>query len=371
MKTEPRIPGQIVTAARSSSSVHHGEFAHRAVVLAGICALLGTYGMGGCAAAGDANASGDTLSGAGGSGNGSAQGTTGTQGNGGAGFDGGIQSDGSGGGCTAVDILFVIDNSSSMCSYQDSLAQAFPFFADAIYSALPAGTDLHVGITTSAFCTGGSHGESNCVAGESASFIDTVFQTPSEGMVAGNGYQGRLLDHNGQQFYAANTGDMATKTGLSQWFAGAATSVGCGGCAFDFTVGGAAYAADPINAATNAGFFRDEDTVLLLFFLTDEADHSPEGLQLYHDKLTAVKSKCGGDACIIAGGLLSLWCNGPTATTNIWQFVNMFGEPPVWGDIRGGTPFGGNVDPMEYTKIIAGALTQVVAQTCEEIGVPK
>jgi hypothetical protein len=55
------------------------------------------------------------------------------------------------GGCTAVDILFVIDNSTSMGSYQQALAAAAPAFADAIFAALPPGTDLHVGVTTSSF----------------------------------------------------------------------------------------------------------------------------------------------------------------------------------------------------------------------------
>jgi len=336
---------------------------NRALAITGLSVLFVTVGMGACSAAGQGFSS-DASSGAGGSGNPSGAG-------GGLGFDAGAGDGNLTDGCTGVDILFVIDNSSSMCFYQQALAQAFPFFADAIYGALPSGTDLHVAVTTSAFCTGGSHGEQNCVASEPQSTIDTVFVSPSEGMVAGNGYQGRLLDFNGKKFYTANTGDAASKAALKQWFGGAATSVGCQGCAFDFTVGGAAYAADPINAATNAGFFRDEGTVLLLFFLTDEADHSPEGLSLYHDKLTAVKSKCGGDACIITGGLLSNWCNGPMATTNVWKFLNMFGEPPVWGDITGGKFPGGMVDPQVYVKVIADALAPIVQQTCGEIGVPK
>src|SRR5690606_32219074 len=53
--------------------------------------------------------------------------------------------------CTAVDILFVIDNSPSMGPYQEQLAFAFPTFVDAMWSHLQPGTDLHVGITTTSF----------------------------------------------------------------------------------------------------------------------------------------------------------------------------------------------------------------------------
>jgi hypothetical protein len=370
-----KIDARADTSERALSSQHARRTARdaRALVFAGLCAVVGAAGFGGCAAGEAGNSSGDTPSGAGGSGNsgsGAGNNSSGMGTGGGVLFDAGVH-DGPENGCTAVDILFIIDNSSSMCLYQDALAQAFPFFTDAIYNALPAGTDLHVGVTTSAFCNGGSHGESNCVAGESSSLIDTVYQTPAEGIMPDNGYQGRLLEWDGKKFFAANTGDVASKTALSQWFSGAATAVGCGGCAFDFTVAGAGYAADPVNAPTNAGFLRDEEAVLLLFFLTDEADHSPEGLAFYHDQIASAKTSCGGDACIITGGLLSKWCNGPSAVTmtNIWQFVNMFGEAPIWGDIQAGGF--GMPNPQEYVKIIADALTPVVKQTCDEIGIPK
>ena len=38
--------------------------------------------------------------------------------------------------CTAVDLLFVIDNSPSMLEYQQQLNTAFPSFVDAIYDTL-------------------------------------------------------------------------------------------------------------------------------------------------------------------------------------------------------------------------------------------
>jgi len=321
----------------------------------------------GCSASGSSPSTMNPAVG-GGAGSGGAGGSAGSMGS--AGF-GGVLVDSGGGkrtGCSAVDILFVIDNSSSMCTYEKGLVQAFPFFVDAVDSALPDGIDLHVGITTSSFCEGGSHSETNCVAQEPAATIQSVFKRPMDGMQSGNGYQGRLLDHGGKAYVTAKTGDAQTVQAMKDWFAQAAISVGCGGCAFDFTVGGAAYAAHPANDATNSGFIRDEGAVLLLFVLTDEADHSTEPLATYHDMITARKTKCGGDNCIITGALLSKYC-AEKPNVQIWQFLNMFGEPPVWGDISGGTlnPLFQPPDPKEYTKVIADALAPVVKQTCDKI----
>ena len=329
--------------------------------------------LGGCSASGSSS---PTFNPAAGGGAGTAGGGGAVGGSGGsagsAGF-GGALIDGGGGkqGCNAVDILFVIDNSSSMCTYEKGLVQAFPFFVDAVNDALPDGIDLHVGITTSSFCSGGSHSETNCVAQESAATIQSVFKRPMDGMQPGNGFQGRLLEQGGKSFVAAKTGDPQSVQAMKDWFGQAAISVGCTGCAFDFTVGAAGYAAHPANDPTNAGFFRDEGAVLLLFVLTDEADHSTESLASYHDMITARKTKCGGDNCIITGALLSKFC-AQKPNVQIWEFLNMFGEAPVWGDITGGSnnPLFQPPDPKEYTKVIADALAPVVKQTCDKIPPP-
>ena len=285
-------------------------------------------------------------------------------GDGGSGGDGGA----AGAGCTAVDILFVIDNSASMCSYQDALAAAFPAFVDAIDQALPAGTDVHVAITTSSFCQGGVHSESNCQAQEPAAAIDATFVSPLEGNVTGNGYQGRLLEWEGQRFFAADTGDDAGRAALSAWFSGAARSVGCSGCSFDFTVPAAGWALDPANASDNGGFLRDEGAVLLLFILSDEADHAPGGPAQHHDQIARAKAACGGDACVVTGGLLTEFCaESASPATSLWTFLNSFGEAPVWGSIQGpGFPLTAP-SPADYAGVVGDALAGVISQACEEI----
>lgn len=264
-------------------------------------------------------------------------------------------------GCTAVDVLFVVDNSGSMCFYQEQLAEAFPDFVDAMFDALPSGTDLHVGVVTSGFALGGSHSEVNCEAAETPAMIDEFYVRPGEGLVDGNGLQGRLLQWDGQPYFAADTGADADRAALSEWFSGAATSVGCGVSSFEFNASGAAWALHPDNAGTNAGFVRDEGAVLVMFILSDEVDQSldVESLDFLHDTVVEAKAGCGGESCIVTGGLLSPWCTGVDNASA--QFLDSFGDAPTVGSI--GDPF----STPDYGMVVGDTFAQVVAQTCDEI----
>ena len=325
-------------------------------------ASAGSMGTGGGATGGATGAS--TASGGGAS-------TGGASDGGGTGpkFDvgGGATAGGDGGpdsGCTAVDVLFVVDNSASMTTYQQALTAAFPTFVGAMVANLPPGTDLHVGVTTSSFCDPGNnpgHAETNCVAAEDNATIQSAFITPDQGTVSGNGYQGRLVSYQGQTFGAADTSDATAIAALSEWFGGAA-AVGSNGCSFEFNAAGAGYAFHPTNDMANSGFLRDEGAVLLIFVLSDEADQSGDVADLgaLHDMVTAAKAGCGGDTCIITGGLLSEWCTPNQSAT--YTFLSSFGEDPVWDSI--GSPFG---PPPDYTQVVGDALAQVVAQTCDQI----
>jgi hypothetical protein len=265
-------------------------------------------------------------------------------------------------GCTFVDVLFVIDNSGSMCLKQENLAAAFPGFVDAMGAALPPGTDLHVGITTSGFALGGSHSENNCVPQETQATIDEYFVRPDEGMVAGNGLQGRLFEHDGLAFFAVDTADAAGMAQLKTWFSAAATAVGCGVSSFEFNAAGAAWALHPDNAATNDQFIRDEGAALLLFVLSDESDQSldVESLEFLHDTVVAAKQGCGGDDCIVSGGLFSIFCT--PAMNAAFTFLSSFGEEPIWADI--GLGIG---PPPDYAGVVGDALAQIVADQCDQI----
>ncbi len=267
-------------------------------------------------------------------------------------------------GCTAVDVLFVVDNSASMTSYQDALVSAFPSFVSAMDEQLPPETDLHVGVTTSSFCgprSFNSHSENNCVAAESQAQMMSAYVTPDLQTLTGNGYQGRLVEHQGTRFFSATTGNPASMSALASWFSGAA-AVGSSGCSFEFNAAGAAHVFHPDNASANEGFVRDAGAVLLIVFLSDEADQSLEvdDLDKLVDLTLDAKSECGGADCIITAGIFSEFCTPDQNAA--FSYAASFGENPTWGEI--GSFFG---PPPDYSAVIGEALGQVVAQTCDEI----
>jgi len=304
---------------------------------------------------------------------GSDDGGDGTGGGDGGDDDGGIKYDvdpgdiggpGEEEGCDFVDILFLIDNSASMTSYQNQLIAAFPTFVGAMVENLPPDTDLHVGVTTSSFCdygTNPAHSEANCVPQETLDVMQSAYITPDQGTVPTPGFQGRLRPHDGTSYFAGNTGDAASITALQDWFANAA-AVGSTGCNFEFNASGVAYAFHDANQAANDGFLRDEGAVLMIFILSDEADQSydVDDAQSLHDLVVSAKAGCGGEMCIVTGGLLSEWCTPDQSAS--FDFLSSFGEDPVWGSI--GSPMG---PPPDYKEIVGEALAQVVAQTCDEI----
>jgi hypothetical protein len=258
-------------------------------------------------------------------------------------------------GCNYVDLLFVIDNSGSMCEAQQGLAAVVPDLVDSIFDTLPTGTDVHVGLTTTSFSPGGQHQQVACVAQEGPAEIEDAYVT--DALVDGNGYQGRLFEHDGIRYFAGNTSSGADRQALAQWFPGATSAIGCDGGAFEFTAAAAAYALDPSNAATNSGFLRDEGGVLVIFVLSNEVDQSPDDLAVYGQVVRDAKQGCGGDACIVTAGLLAPNCV-PAADPMVWRFLNAFGETPAWGDV---TDFAG------YAAVVDDALSDAIVETCDRI----
>lgn len=258
--------------------------------------------------------------------------------------------------CYAADLLFVIDNSGSMCDAQVGLAGVIPDLVDAMFDSLPSGTDLHVGIVTTSFSHGGSHAESGCAAVEGPAIIEDAYVTDQ--LINHNGYQGRLFEYDDQRYFSARTHDDAAREELADWFSGAIVQVGCDGGAFEFPAAAAAYAVDSANAENNAGFLRDAGAALAIFVLTNETDQSPEGLSTYATMINNAKSDCGGDECILTAGLLAPNCV-PDYNPFIWQFLNAFGAAPAWGDIS---------DFDNYRAVVAETLALGLAETCDEIG---
>ena len=99
------------------------------------------------------------------------------------------------------------------------------------------------------------------------------------------------MEYDGKYWFEAETGQDPWP--LKIWFSEAAQSAGEGGCSYEMVSAGAGYAFHPANDATNQGFLRDEGSVLVIVFLTDEPDKSPEGAAAYYNMITSANRKFG------------------------------------------------------------------------------
>jgi hypothetical protein len=265
-------------------------------------------------------------------------------------------------GCIAVDLLFVVDNSESMGMYQSALTAAFPDFIDSLWSTLPGGVDLHVGITSTDFAGGCTTPEATALCQSTASAADIIGHYNQPTNATGNGVpgsQGRLYFFDSRPYFEANTDD--PPDALKTWFTGAATSAGESGCSFEMPVAAASWAASAINTGptgTNAGFFRDEGSLLVVFFLTDEPDKSPEGLDTHKQRLLDIKQECGGESCIFMAGLIPPCILD--VNQKLWQFMDGWGhpEPAPWADI---------LQVNMYGQLVGQALADLLADKCAEI----
>lgn len=263
------------------------------------------------------------------------------------------------GGCQFIDFLFVIDNSESMQTYQLALTEQFPEFVTAMYDALPPNIDVHVGLTTTDFDAGCDAQEAtqNCQSTATLPEVQAHYLRPDETNDGGNGTQGRLFEFAGQRFFATNSNDDPAP--LSEWFSQAAVAAGEEGCSFEMPVAAAGFAAHPANATANEGFLRDENALLVMFFLTDEPDKSVETDEIYRDMVLDAKSACGGEACVFVSGLVPPCIID--VNQKLWQFMNQFDEAePIWGDIE---------LTGEYASVFGDALADAIAEACAAVPV--
>ena len=278
-------------------------------------------------------------------------------------------------GCTAVDLLFVIDNSASMQPYQAALAQAFPTFAQTIIEDLEPGVNLHVGVTSTemGFSSVGMNSTEfvngqavACTAtGDGDANSDTFYQTPDVAGTGTNGAQGRLYTASGIPYFDINTdAPPAMVTELETWFS-AAAQIGEGGSNVEMSAAAAAWMTDPANSAANDGFLRDEGAVLVLFFIQDEHDQTPvaESAALLN-KIGDAKQMCGGFECVVGGGFVNEDCLG---LTPLGDLFNAFGGAQV---VTETLPAPAAVTPQTFESALRDTLAQVIVDTCEQIEPP-
>jgi hypothetical protein len=261
--------------------------------------------------------------------------------------------------CTAVDILFVVDNSGSMQIHAPAVKAAFDTFVDEMISVLPASTSLHVGITraTGFFDPGNSSSWSGPACTGS---IDGVWNPPTSSDNGINGQQGRLYEHQGLRFFELVTGE--DPQSLGGWFEGAlAGSIdpAVPHSNSETVVAGAAYPFHPVHATYNAGFMRD-NAVLVLFLLSDAPDFTPENIPTsdFIAMVSDAKAACG-DECIITTGAIQGACydHDSNVNTRLYDFMNGFGQAPAsWVSY-----------PPNFAGVLGQALADVINTACEKI----
>ncbi len=177
------------------------------------------------------------------------------------------------GGAGGVDILFMIDNSSSMTSMQQKLVAQIPAFLDMLQSADHPLTDFHIAVVSSDM---GAPGDESTSIGCTAAGDQGVFQSQPRGDCQA------LLDPGAT--FISNVGGVANYAGSLNDALACITPLGANGCGFEHQLASVvrALGADGQPApAANAGFLR-QDAELAIFLLTNEDDCSaPADTTLY------------------------------------------------------------------------------------------
>lgn len=176
-----------------------------------------------------------------------------------------------------LDLLFVIDDSSSTAEIQANLALGFPGLIDTL-ATLPGGLpDLHLGVVTSDMGT---------------SAVGFTTPAPPIGQIGNGGCagtgKGGVLQTTGAPVTGAFVSDIRLADGLRQRnYTGALADVfktmarvGSGGCGFEQPLAAMRAALDP-NTTANAGFLR-LDALLAVVFLMDEDDCSAHDTVLFN-----------------------------------------------------------------------------------------
>jgi hypothetical protein len=171
-----------------------------------------------------------------------------------------------------LDIVFMVDDSSSMTKLQNKLTANFPVFMNVLKN-LPGGLpNVHIGVVSSSMGAGRNQGISHCMASNSLGTGNDqgVFHTQPLGTTCAkaslNAGQNFIINVNGQPNY---TGDIADVFSCI-------AALGEGGCGFEHQFESVLRALGADGAPgppQNAGFLR-EDAYLAIILITNEDDCS-------------------------------------------------------------------------------------------------
>lgn len=285
----------------------------------------------------------------------------------------GGETSGEGGGCTGpdcscsgVDILFVVDNSSSMAHHQSAIANAVPDFVAAMFDSLAAGTNLHVGVTTTEFNAerttgvGVSPDPGGACGAQPAGRLPSLYVPLDQADLGLDGAQGKLRVVDGRPYYDIDTdASPAERDAFVTWFEQAILA-GEGGANTEMSSAAAMWVGDPATAGTNAGFLRDAGAVYVIIFITDETDGTPVDGAETLARLADQKSACGGTRCIVGGGWFSDLCVSLEGYENLPKLVAGFSDSFVRPLNIGQM---GVIDGSDLSLVLA----PLIAEKCDEI----
>lgn len=263
-----------------------------------------------------------------------------------------------------VDILWVVDDSGSMCEEQASVRAHISDFIDELADG---GVDFQLAVVSTDMQNPTRSGRFQNVAdGEGGPQCNvTVDVSACEG-------DSPLIISSTDPRYQGNDGAL-DRSRVSRDF-GCNASVGTSGTGFEMGLDAARAALSPqLAQSANAGFLRD-DAMLAVIFLTDENDCSNPGTidlvngsicEWESDKLTATaeyvqffSSLKSSDDQIIMGGVI-----GP----NIGVFYN-YGEeiePSCFATDENGAPVGQGYAGYRYEEVIESFGHNVQANICD------
>ena len=171
-----------------------------------------------------------------------------------------------------MDLVFMVDDSSSMTPVQQNLAQNFPTFIQ-VLQQLPGGLpNVHIGVVTSSMGAGAfTASVPGCLSPDGGKFVDAPrVVSCNAALNAGEHFIVANADGSANNF----TGDLATLFScLAQ--------VGDSGCGFENQLAAVEAALGPSAPPENAGFLRDY-AFLGVVLITNEDDCSvPSNSQLF------------------------------------------------------------------------------------------
>jgi hypothetical protein len=278
-------------------------------------------------------------------------------------------------GCTKIDFLFVIDNSTSMEDNQKALTDSFPGFISGIKTALGDVTDYHVMVVDT----------------DEASRCVTLCNTPNDPLynkfcVEDNSYACKAVLEECDSIRGAGVihpvGSHASNTkcqlfggrrymtseepDLESSFACVAT-VGTAGAPAEKPMNTIqAVVAPGLNApmGCNEGFLR-EDAILVITFLSDDGKYIDKGTP-EEWKASIVTAKGGDENAVVVLGLIphpELNCTNPMGDMTQGSHWQEFIE--LWGDHG----LSGSICETNYAPFFAQAIG-AIDQTCDAFQPP-